>query len=55
MIVLDSGFYALLMRKRGIAGIAVGVPLHVVHRLTSAVAVPFAVAAHVLDTDGRRA
>jgi glycosyltransferase involved in cell wall biosynthesis len=40
LIVLDRKFYGLLFRRRGARGLAAGVPLHVVHRLTSAAAVP---------------
>jgi cellulose synthase/poly-beta-1,6-N-acetylglucosamine synthase-like glycosyltransferase len=40
VIVLDRHFYALLLRRRGAKGLAAGVPLHVLHRLTSAAVVP---------------
>ena len=47
LLVLDGDFYTLLLRRRGWRLGAAGVPLHIVHRLTSAVAVPLAVAAHL--------
>jgi len=40
VIVLDRRFYALLLRRRGARALAAGVPLHVLHRLTSAAVVP---------------
>jgi len=40
VIVLDRQFYALLLRRRGGGALAAGVPLHVLHRLTSAAVVP---------------
>jgi glycosyltransferase involved in cell wall biosynthesis len=40
LIVLDGKFYGLLFRRGGARLLAAGVPLHVVHRLTSAAAVP---------------
>jgi hypothetical protein len=47
LIVLDRRFYLLLLRRRGAGLVAVGVPLHVVHRLTSAAAVPIAITNHL--------
>jgi glycosyltransferase involved in cell wall biosynthesis len=44
LIVLDRPFYALLWRRRGLRAAAAGVPLHVVHRLTAAAAVPITLA-----------
>ncbi len=46
LIVLDRPFYKLLLRRRGGRLLAAGVPLHIVHRLTSAAAVPVALTAH---------
>ncbi|MDP9231136.1 MAG: glycosyltransferase [Actinomycetota bacterium] len=43
LIALDRRFYALLLRRRGPGCAAAGVPLHVIHRLASAAAVPIAV------------
>jgi GT2 family glycosyltransferase len=50
LIALDRRFYLLLLRQRGARAMAVGVPLHVVHRLTSAAAVPIAVTSHLFAT-----
>ena len=52
LIALDRRFYLLLLRRRGARAMAVGVPLHVVHRLTSAAAVPIAVTSHLFGTSG---
>jgi GT2 family glycosyltransferase len=46
--VLDRRFYALLLRRRGPRQLAAGVPLHAVHRLTSAAAVPIALTRHLV-------
>jgi len=46
LLVLDRPFYGLLFRRRGGRLLAAGVPLHIVHRLTSAAAVPVAVTTH---------
>jgi glycosyltransferase involved in cell wall biosynthesis len=55
LVVIDRAFYRLVHRRRGIRHAAAGVPLHILHRLTSAAAVPVALAAHVLrKRDGRR-
>jgi GT2 family glycosyltransferase len=48
LIVLDRPFYTLLYRRRGGRLLAAGVPLHIVHRLTSAAAVPVALTTHFL-------
>jgi glycosyltransferase involved in cell wall biosynthesis len=47
LIVLERRFYGLLFRRRGPLLVAAGVPLHIVHRLTSAAAVPIALIAHL--------
>jgi GT2 family glycosyltransferase len=47
LIALERRFYALLWRRRGPLLIVAGVPLHIVHRLTSVAAVPIALAAHL--------
>jgi glycosyltransferase involved in cell wall biosynthesis len=47
LIVLDRRFYNLLWRRRGARLVAAGIPLHLVHRLTSAAAVPIALTTHV--------
>jgi GT2 family glycosyltransferase len=48
LVILDRPLYELLFRRRGSRQAAVGVPLHVVHRLTAAAAVPVALLAHAL-------
>jgi GT2 family glycosyltransferase len=53
LIALDRRFYLVLLRRRGARAMAVGVPLHVVHRLTSAAAVPIAITSHLFGTGGR--
>ena len=52
LIALDRRFYVLLLRQRGARAMAVGVPLHVVHRLTGAAAVPIAITSHLFGTSG---
>jgi len=47
LIVLDRQFYRLLLRRRGLKLAVAGVPLHFVHRLTAAAAVPIALIAHL--------
>jgi GT2 family glycosyltransferase len=47
LVVLDRRFYLLLLRRRGARLVAVAFPLHVVHRLTSAAALPIAVTNHL--------
>jgi hypothetical protein len=47
LVAVDRGFYGLLLRKRGPKLLAAGVPLHVVHRLTAAAAIPIALADHL--------
>jgi GT2 family glycosyltransferase len=49
LVVLDRRFYLLLLRRRGARLVAVGVPLHLVHRLTSAAAVPIAITNHLFE------
>jgi GT2 family glycosyltransferase len=46
---LNYSFYALLLRKRGWRQLATGVPLHMVHNLTAAAALPAAAAISVRD------
>jgi Glycosyl transferase family 2 len=48
VLVLDGGFYRLLFRRRGARVALAAVPLHVVHRLTSAIAIPTALAKHIV-------
>lgn len=54
LLVVDRGFYALLLRRRGVRMLAAGVPLHVLHRLTSAAAVPIALTGHLRAGRRRR-
>jgi glycosyltransferase involved in cell wall biosynthesis len=49
MIALDRSFYALLLRRRGPRLLVTAVPLHVIHRLTSAAAVPVALTNHLYE------
>jgi len=55
LIVLDGPFYALLWRRRGLGAAAAGVPLHVVHRLTAAAAVPITLADLLFEEWSREA
>jgi GT2 family glycosyltransferase len=55
LIALDRRFYLLLLRRRGARAMAMGVPLHVVHRLTGAAAVPIAITSHRFGTSGHAA
>jgi hypothetical protein len=48
LIAFDRQFYGLLFRRRGPALAAAAVPLLLVHRLTSAAAVPIALTGHLL-------
>ena len=50
LILLDTEFYLLLWRRGGAPLVAAGVPLHVVHRLISAAAVPIALTTHLRGT-----
>ena len=54
LVILDRPLYELLFRRRGGRQAAAGVPLHVVHRLTAAAAVPLALIAHALAGWKRR-
>jgi cellulose synthase/poly-beta-1,6-N-acetylglucosamine synthase-like glycosyltransferase len=47
MLVLNRSFYALLARRLGLGGAAMGVCLHVIHNLAAAAAIPLGVARHV--------
>jgi hypothetical protein len=48
VVALDASFYGLLYRRRGLRLAVAGVPLNVIHRLTSVAAVPLALAEYVL-------
>jgi GT2 family glycosyltransferase len=53
VLVLNGPFYALVFRTRGVRAAAGAVPLHIIHHLTSAAALPLGVAAHFLDRSAR--
>ncbi|HLE99495.1 MAG TPA: glycosyltransferase family A protein [Gaiellaceae bacterium] len=50
LLLVDRSFYGLLLRRRGLRLLVAGVPLHVIHRLTSVAAVPIALVAHAAET-----
>src|SRR5207302_5993115 len=50
LVSLNASFYALLLRRRGPAGAAAGVGLHVLHHLTGACAVPAGLLVHARET-----
>lgn len=54
LLVLNRSFYRLILRKRGGTAAAAAVPLHVIHHLTSAVALPLGIAYYVFDRKGER-
>jgi hypothetical protein len=54
LVILDRPLHELLFRRRGSRQAAASVPLHVVHRLTAATAVPLALLAHALARWRRR-
>jgi GT2 family glycosyltransferase len=54
LAVVDEDFYALLLRRGGPRMLAAGVPLHIIHRLTSVAAVPVALASHFLEDRKRQ-
>ncbi len=47
-IALEARFYALLRRRGGLGLAAAGLPLHLLHHLVSALALPVAAVAHLL-------
>jgi cellulose synthase/poly-beta-1,6-N-acetylglucosamine synthase-like glycosyltransferase len=51
--LVDGDFYALLLRRGGPKMLAVGVPLHILHRLTAVAAIPVAVTGHLVDSRKR--
>ena len=53
LFAIDSSFYGLLWRRRGAKLVAAGIPLQLVHRLTSAAAVPVALTAHLFGKPPR--
>jgi GT2 family glycosyltransferase len=54
VIVLNGRFYMLLLRRGGWRLVAAGMPLHVLHQLVSAAAVPAGVIAHLRTPASRR-
>lgn len=48
LVGLNTQFYVLLYKKRGLAQVTVGIPLHVLHHLVSVVAVPIGLWQHLL-------
>ena len=52
---LNAGFYALLIRRRGLIEAVAGVALHIVHQLVAVAALPFGVLAYWRDQHGVRA
>jgi GT2 family glycosyltransferase len=54
LVGLNRPFYALLLEKRGALAALAGIPLQLVHDLTSAAAVPLGLAAHLLDGSARQ-
>lgn len=54
LILLNKSFYGLVREKRGTPAMLVAIPLHVLHHLTTAAAVPLGVAAYLVN-DHRRA
>ena len=53
LLALNASFYLLLLRRRGLAQAAAGVPLHVLHHIISVAAVPIAVSQYLLARAGR--
>lgn len=54
LYALNAPFYRLLLRRRGLSQAAVGIPLHVVHHLAGAAAVPGAALVQLKDLVRRR-
>ena len=54
LYALNAPFYRLLLRRRGLTQAAVGIPLHVVHHLAGAAAVPGAALVQLEDLVRRR-
>jgi len=49
ILALNRRFYLLLLRRRGWRGATAGFPLHVLHHLTSAAAVPVGIVLHLRE------
>jgi len=54
IITLNQSFYRLLLRRRGAAVVAAGLPLHIIHHLAGVAAVPAGVRRHLLGRRSRR-
>jgi hypothetical protein len=54
IITLNQSFYRLLLRQRGAAVVAAGLPLHIIHHLAGVAAVPAGVRRHLLGRRSRR-
>jgi GT2 family glycosyltransferase len=54
LVGLNRPFYALRLEKRGPLAAVAGIPLQLMHDVTSAAAVPLGVAAHLLDGNARK-
>jgi glycosyltransferase involved in cell wall biosynthesis len=54
LVALDGDFYRFLLRRRGPRQVAAGIPLHIVHRLTSVVSIPVALAGHLRERSWSR-
>lgn len=54
LVVLNHGFYALLLRRRGPVEAGIGVGLHALHHLAGAAAVPVGAVLHFRDELARR-
>jgi GT2 family glycosyltransferase len=46
LFCLNTDFYVLLYKKRGLRQVAIGVPLHLLHHIVSVIAVPVGVSQH---------
>jgi hypothetical protein len=54
IITLNQSFYRLLLRQRGAAVVAAGLPLHIVHHLVGVAALPAGARRHLLARRSRR-
>jgi GT2 family glycosyltransferase len=54
LVGLNRSFYALLVRRQGVHGAAVGVALHALHHLVGAIAVPFGILSALCNATGTR-
>jgi hypothetical protein len=54
LVALNRHFYALLLERRGPLAAVAGIPLQVMHDVTSAAAIPLGIAEHLLGGDARQ-